>query len=154
MSLCQSERWCELYWRCLYSSTIATVLHSETGQKWCSLLPGGQKGGLQEKQTQEEWRTGWFFPYYHSQQQKSLAYWHTNQMPRQHGRFLLSRKLIYHYPERLVSSLLQHWSVPMQQRQVWWPGVSWCFCSSRTARCCRVPGSPCLGTSSCGSRNE
>lgn len=32
-------------------------------------------------------------------------------MPKQRGQLLLSRKLIYHYPERLVSFLFKQWRV-------------------------------------------
>ena len=108
----------------VYSSIIAAVLHSGTGQNWCSLLTGGQKDGLQQKQIEEECKISWFFPYY-SQQQKSftsLANQHTNQMPKQRGQFLLSRKLIYHYPERLVSFLFTAVeSVLVHQRPAWAP---------------------------------
>lgn len=45
----------------VYSSIIAAALRSGTGQNGCSLLTGGQKDGLQEKQIEEECKISPFF---------------------------------------------------------------------------------------------
>lgn len=113
--------------------------------------------GCRKSKWRKDLRQAGFFPNYcqHQESCTSLVDQHTKEMSKQHGQLLVSRKLIYQYPERLESFLFTALgSVPVQHRPAWAPRVTGCPCSAQAMQSCRVLGSLCLGTISCESGNK